>query len=172
MWEMDARNAANLLGALALFVTDTITDALEREPGAGFAAALSLLHAFPALSVEELRRPLALSHSGCVRLVDRLEQEGLLERRAAAADARAVALHLTRKGSAAATRALAAREAALVDALAALTAVERETFGRLATKLLDRNVVRVPTAVRTCRLCDHEACASCPMSKFLDADHG
>jgi MarR family transcriptional regulator, negative regulator of the multidrug operon emrRAB len=58
-------------------------------------------------SIDALRRILGITHSGTVRLVDRLAGAGLVERRVGA-DARAVALHLTPQGRRLARRVLAA----------------------------------------------------------------
>jgi DNA-binding MarR family transcriptional regulator len=76
------------------------------------AAALVHLAQYAGEAIEPLRPPLALSHSGRVRLVDRLVDAGQLERREAG-DARGVALHLTRKGRAAAADGLRRREEVL-----------------------------------------------------------
>jgi MarR family transcriptional regulator, negative regulator of the multidrug operon emrRAB len=70
-------------------------DVLGRTGEAG--AAIIVLGYAPGLSVEILRKVLGLSHPRTVRLIDRLEADGLAERREAI-DGRAVALHLTPKG--------------------------------------------------------------------------
>ena len=162
---MKLANVANLLGSLAVLLADEMSDAVSREHSATASAAILVLDKYPGASVEELRGSLALSHSGCVRLVDRLEAEGNAERRAGA-DARAVAISLTRKGRDAAALARARREEILLSAVSTLTRQEQEMLGGLVTKLLDRTVVVPRTAMRTCRLCDYDACVSCPMHKF------
>lgn len=162
--KMMPANAANVAGAAVLALGDAIreaTAASEREQTT--TAALVHLSKYPGASVDALRGPLALSHSGCVRLVDRLAASGHVERRAGAEDGRAVALHLTRKGQGAARRALTARAAALEEALSALTTAEQETLGRLAAKLLTGRVTSEARALRTCRLCDYQACVECPV---------
>ena len=50
-------------------------------------------------SIDALRRVLGLSHSGGVRIVKRLEAEGLVAREPDPADRRAVRLHLTRRAA-------------------------------------------------------------------------
>lgn len=162
---MKSANLANLLGSLAVLLTDEMSDAAARAQSPTASAALLLLQKYPGSSVEELRHPLALSHSGCVRLVDRLENDGIVERRAAT-DARAIAVNLTRKGREAAELARSRREEVLIAAVSTLTREEQATLGALVTKLLDRKVVVARTAMRTCRLCDYDACVSCPMHKF------
>ena len=64
----------NLLGALALGVSDQIRSAIaEGMPlGGETAAALTVIGHAPALSIDQLSRVLRLSHAGTVRLVERL----------------------------------------------------------------------------------------------------
>jgi DNA-binding MarR family transcriptional regulator len=166
---MRIENVANLLGALAALLSDEVADAVARDRSSVESTALSLLVKNPGASVEELRGPLELSHSGCVRLVDRLESLGYVERRSGK-DARAVALVLTRKGRESAAASTARRQEVLVGALAALSPGEQQTLGALVTKVLDRAVVVPRTAMRTCRLCDYDASEHCPMHKFADAE--
>jgi hypothetical protein len=88
---------ANLLGALALTLTDSVGAALGDEVGvAGTdAAALITLHNYAeGESLDLLRSALGLSQPGMVRLVDRLERRGLLRRQRAKRDARAISLRL------------------------------------------------------------------------------
>lgn len=165
---MRPENVANLLGALVVLLSDEVSDAVARDHSFAESAALLLLVKYPGASVEGLRGPLELSHSGCVRLVDRLESLGYVERRSGK-DGRAVALTLTRKGRQSAAVATARRQEVLVGALASLTAGEQQMLGTLVTKLLDRAVVVPRAAMRTCRMCDYDACERCPMHKFADA---
>ncbi|MCW3048538.1 MAG: transcriptional repressor MprA, partial [Solirubrobacterales bacterium] len=92
---------ANLLGAHALTLTDSVGAALDDEAGVTGtdAAALITLHNYAAgESLDILRGALGLSQPGMVRVVDRLERRGLLRRRRAERDARAIALELTPSG--------------------------------------------------------------------------
>lgn len=162
---MKPSNLANLLGSLAVLLTDEMFDLVSREHSPAAAAAILLLAKYPGASIEQLRGPLALSHSGCVRLVDRLAADGYVERRSGL-DARAVAIHLTRKGRDVAELARSRREDMLLRAVSALTRAEQEALGVLVIKLLDRNVAVPRAAMRTCRLCDYDACTTCPMHKF------
>src|SRR2546427_8823017 len=67
--------SANLLGAAVTALNDELEAATASgaEHGAAFPAALVSVHWAPGLSIEQLRRILGLSHSGTVRLLDRLE---------------------------------------------------------------------------------------------------
>ena len=104
-----------------------------------------------------------------MRLVDRLEADGDVERRPNR-DARAVAIRLTRKGRDGAALARARREEVLLSALHSLTPAEQGVLGELVTKMLDRYVVIGKTAMRACRLCDYDACTRCPMHKFASEE--
>jgi|SRR5882724_3580989 len=159
---MDAANLANVLGAFAMFIADEQNSAI-RAAGHDQSSTLALIHLvkYPGATIDALRDPLSLTHSGCVRLVDRLAEIGLVERRAAA-DGRAVALHLTRSGREAVATAQRARSEALARALRVLTPHERQVLGKTMHKLLAGEVATTSTALRTCRLCDYDACADCP----------
>jgi DNA-binding MarR family transcriptional regulator len=114
-----------------------------------------------------VRRVVGPSHSGAVRLVDRLAADGLVARRPAT-DARAVALELTPAGREGARRALGERQAAIVALLAALTDEERDRLVGALEKLLARLTSDEPSKRRLCRLCDEAACledASCPVDQ-------
>ncbi len=103
----DLDRAGNLLGALALSIADRMTDAVEESVGQSQSAAvaLSALHHFAdGATVDKLRRVLGLTPSGAVRLVDRLQDAGLVERERGGADKRALALRLTPSGARAAER--------------------------------------------------------------------
>ncbi|MDX2093755.1 MAG: MarR family transcriptional regulator [Kofleriaceae bacterium] len=159
---MNEPNAANLLGALAAMIGDGVRDAVAPDPGTLVErTALSVLFKYPDCSIEELRRPLALSHSGCVRLVDRLVAQGHVTRRTGA-DGRAVALRLTRSGRAVAAAGAEARAAYLLRLVRTLSPEERAALGRLATRLLDQGTPTPHAAATTCRLCDYDACRACP----------
>ena len=161
--------AANLLGATALAVSDRLTEAVVGAAGdVSAAAALNALHELlEAPSVDQLRQVLGLTHSGTVRLVDRLENQELVVR-GAGPDARTAAVHLTRKGRAAARRVMAARAAVLEEALAPFDERQQIALGMALGELL-RHLDRPAGKARwTCRLCDTTACGRfedrCPMA--------
>jgi MarR family transcriptional repressor of emrRAB len=159
---------ANLLGALALALADRIKQAADAPVGRGSEtpAAISEIGHAPGLPIDLLARSLKLSHAGAVRLVDRLEADGLVERRAAE-DGRAVALFLTRAGKQRRKVILARRRATLGAILEPLNCDEQMELTRLLRKLL----VHLPTgeadAHSICRLCDEGACDDCPIEEGL-----
>lgn len=159
---MKPDNIGNVLGALAEWVTGQVRSAVALEGlTPAEVSALLLLSKYPDRSIELLRAPLDLSHSGCVRLVDRLVQGGYMERREGG-DARKVALHLTHQGHAFVRTAVEQRAEALARLLHVLAPGEPEVLGRLASKLLEQSVSRASTAIKVCRLCDYDACVECP----------
>jgi DNA-binding MarR family transcriptional regulator len=155
----------NALGALAVEVARRVQEAAEAASphGASAPAALTALHGLTGgQSIDSLRRVVGLTHSGAVRLVDRLAAAALVERRVGA-DGRAVALQLTPEGRRAARRVLARREAAVESVLAPLSAGERAELARLHERLLRSLTDGQPQRRRVCRLCDVDACGrDCP----------
>jgi DNA-binding MarR family transcriptional regulator len=154
----------NLLGASALAITDRIgsqmRDTLGRSGETG--AAIIVLGYAPGLSVEVLRQVLDLSHPGTVRLIDRLEEDGVAVRRKAI-DGRAVALHLTPKGLKLRTQLMDRRLDTLEAALSGLTADERLVFGQLLAKVLTNLPETEMEKHRICRLCAVRVCSDCPI---------
>ena len=101
---------ANQLGALALALSDRLATAAEPVGGATAAEALVALNGTAAGgSIDALAGIVGLSHSGTVRLVDRLERDGHVERRRGA-DQRSAALILTPAGRRLARQVLTRRE--------------------------------------------------------------
>lgn len=172
---------ANVLGALALILTDRMERSVAAAAGGHSmtaAAALSaLLHFLDRPTVDSLRRVLGLTPSGAVRLVDRLAAAGLVTR-GPGADGRTRSITLTAKGRRAATRISEARAAVLASALAELTPGERQTLARLTGRMLGAMVqlklaAGPDTGAWTCRLCDVNACGRpqgrCPAANAASA---
>jgi DNA-binding MarR family transcriptional regulator len=151
---------ANLLGALALIVTDRVDAAMAATAGRSTtaAAALSALYHFlDRPSLDRLRQVLGLTPSGAVRLVDRLAEAGLV-RRGPGEDGRSRSVVLTPAGRRAAARLSAARAAALRGPLADLSTVERETLHTLLGRVMATIVRDKEGGAWICRLCDLDAC--------------
>lgn len=179
MTESTDPRQANLLAVLALGIGDRIRHAEEGAAGHGAAApaALVALHEFlNGASIDELRQVVGLTPSGAVRLVDKLSEAGLVTR-GPGRDGRSVAVALTRRGTAVASRVLAARRHAGEAVLAALSAHERESLTPLlerllheltAARLAERERGASPVGGWLCRLCDFSACrraeGACPVA--------
>jgi MarR family transcriptional regulator, negative regulator of the multidrug operon emrRAB len=168
-----SHTTTHAFGALSLAVADRVQAATASVAGHGASgpAALVALSGFAGGgSVDGLRRILGITHSGAVRLVDRLAAARLVERRIGL-DARAVSLHLTPEGRRTARRVLAARESALEQVLAPLSPEERERLGRLLATMLEPLAASPDEARVLCRLCDGDACGhargECPVARAV-----
>ena len=164
-----APSPTNLVGALGLALADRLGAAAGLAGGASAAEALVSLHqARAGASIDALAGVVGLSHSGTVRLVDRLARDGLVERRRGA-DQRSAALFLTPAGRRLARRVLTRRDAELHSLLALLTDGEQEALAHVADRILWHLGAAEPEP-RLCRLCDLEACGRsrgrCPVKEI------
>ena len=149
---------ANLLAATAQLVTDAVTDELAAQlpHGASAPAALITIAHHPGLSIDRLSVPLGLTHSGTVRLIDRLEADELVRREKRSE--RAVKLHLTRRGRRAVDRIEAARINAADRLLGTLSTSERRQLDAILSRLLAAHTHNQEDLRRICRLCSFDAC--------------
>lgn len=162
-----------MLGALALAVCEAIREATQQQAegltGAEPAALVTLAH-YPGQSVGDLARTLGLTHSGAVRVADRLESAGLAGR-TSPGPGRTLALYLTESGRASARRVLARRQAAVEQLVRHLEPGEEAALDRLAGRLLAAMTTDRASAYRLCRLCDEPLCAAtvaCPVDQAAD----
>jgi MarR family transcriptional regulator, negative regulator of the multidrug operon emrRAB len=156
----------NLLGALALTLADHI------GTGSDAAALITLRNYAEGEPLDLLRRALALSHPGVVRLADRLERRGLVERRRSDRDGRAVALRLTSAGRRAADEALTARASAIDSALGVLEPDERRALDGMLERMLAAQTTDRTASLVICRLCDPDICGhpdGCPVTQAARA---
>ena len=177
------QHAANVLGALSLVLADRMNAAIKAVAALGPSApaALAALHEFlDGGSVTQLSFVLGLTHSGTVRLVDRLAVDGLVKR-VGADDGRAVSVVLTRRGHRLALRMRQAREETLTSALSALTLDEvNHLAAALDTMLTTVTLARIEERSAQshdspqpwlCRLCDFAACGrsegDCPVDNAV-----
>jgi len=159
---------SNMLGALAMVLADDMREAVDealRTTGET-AAALIMLGAHPGVQIGELARALRLTHSGAVRLVDRLQKEELV-RRDVGQDSRTVALRLTREGAKRRLIALRQRDRVLERALAHLSDSEADALGRSIDKMLRGLLTKKEHGYRYCRMCDEDTCVPehCPVEE-------
>ena len=166
----------NVVGALAVALADRIGDATTAAAGVPGvpAAALAALHEWAGeRPIQTLADGLRLSHSRTVRVIDRLEAEGLARRTRDRADGRSALVGLTPRGREAAQRVLAARAEVLGAALGALAPGDRAALGRLAEPVLEALTGGRRDARAICRLCDAHACGHhegrCPVTRGADA---
>lgn len=168
--ERDLKHSANLLGALALSLHDRTSEAIaeatgETETGAAALSALAQFLGQPTIGT--LDQVVGLTSSGAVRLIDRLEAEGHLQR-APGPDGRSRSVRLTRSGHRVATRVAKVRAQVLEGLLAEFSERDRRALDELMSRLLVQ-LIRGPGARRwMCRLCDTRACGrevgECPVA--------
>jgi len=155
-----------LLGTIATAIDGRIQATLRQHPNqnTSSAAALKLISAFEGCSNRSLSQALKLSHPATVRLIDRLETTGLVDRRPGA-DRREVALHLTPAGQERARTLIDARSSALESIVDLLSAEQRQQLDAIAETLLSAMVSTPIDAAHLCRLCDETNCppADCPV---------
>ena len=156
-----------MIAAFVLAAADAMRRAVEAEVGQGGAgaAALVTIGAYPGRSLERLRAALEISQPGTVRLVERLEREGWVERRPS--PGRASALHLTASGAALVDRLLAARERAVAAVLEGLDPGAVAAMAATAERVLAARTSDRAALERLCRLCERRVCDACPVAGAL-----
>jgi len=156
----------NLLGALGVALGDSMDTAFDEACAVGDSApaAMILIRENPDTRIEALARYLELSHSGTVRLVDRLVEAGWVAREACD-DKRAVVLVLTKAGLKVADRLRDGRHKSLARALSGLSAADRKVLERLVPQMLTNLVADRTAADHVCRYCDTGVCdrEGCPL---------
>lgn len=164
---MHVARGQNLLGALVTAVNDRMQWQAERAIGLGGqmpAALVTIGHNYGE-SVEFLSGILQMSHSGCVRLVDKLDELGLIERRPGR-DKRSLSLYLTPRGRVMKREVLRARRVALNEVFEALDAQQQRTLVGLMEVMLTAITHCKSEADIICRLCEEQACKQthCPVT--------
>ncbi|MBV9204985.1 MAG: MarR family transcriptional regulator [Actinobacteria bacterium] len=168
---------ANVLGALALVITDQTAQAAAAAAGQSVsaAAALSALHHFlDRPTLDQLHKVLGLTPSGAVRLVDRLADAGLVTR-VTGDDRRSRSVVLTDAGKQVARQVTMARAALLSSLLEELSPAERQTLHALMSRVMASAVRSKEGGAWTCRLCDLDACGRasghCPAANAAAAKY-
>lgn len=164
---MHAARGQNLLGALVTAVNDRMQWQAEQAIGLGGqipAALVTIGHNYGE-SVEFLSGILQMSHSGCVRLVDKLDEMGLIERRPGK-DRRSLSLYLTPKGRDLKREVLRARREALNFFFETLDGQQQRTLVGLMEVMLTAITHCKSEADIICRLCEEQVCAQshCPVT--------
>lgn len=182
----DAR-LVNLLGALATGLSDRMQDAahaIAQLDGSAPAALIALLDFSPSGSVQTLSEICGLTHSGGVRLVDRLAAAGYVAR-GPGRNARSLTVTLTPVGRTVALDLRAARRSAIASAIQALSARQRVELARacdtVITALTEQRLAQrakgaAPAGGALCRMCDFIACGravgDCPAARTASPDSG
>jgi len=163
---MSRLRTANLLAALAREITTRAEDVLKSHHNQtdSATAALNTLSYWDGITNAELAKTLELSHAATVRLVDKLEAQGLV-RASTGPDLRATYLHLTEAGERQVRPALAARCAVVDRYLDSLSRQEEKQLADLLEKLIRPLATDDYAVGHFCRLCDFTSCPdeNCPM---------
>jgi MarR family transcriptional regulator, negative regulator of the multidrug operon emrRAB len=174
----DAR-LANLLGAVATGLTDAMDDSGLGDglDSSAQAALVAMLDFSPSGSVRRLSQIIGLTHSGAVRVVNRLADAGWV-RRGPGADARSVTVALTPAGRRLSRRVRDHRSEVVTSTMSGLTAQQRDDLTRacevLVTNVTVQRLARraagdAPAGGALCRMCDFEACGRpdgrCPVAR-------
>jgi DNA-binding MarR family transcriptional regulator len=149
-----------VLGAVALAVADQVSVAVTPPGGRSdsAAAALSaLFHILDQPTVDQLCRVLGLTHSGGVRLLDRLAGAGLVER-GPGADGRSRSVRLTAAGRRAALRVSDRRIDYLTSLLADLSPAQTHALHDLLGRVMGQVVSHKEGGAWICRMCELRAC--------------
>jgi len=96
---------------------------------------LTRLYRRPGASQTELADMLEIDRASAGRMIDRMQKNGWVERRADSGDRRVNRLHLTAEARRAHKNMWAIAEATVDDALAPLSSSERDEFTRLAARV-------------------------------------
>jgi MarR family transcriptional regulator, negative regulator of the multidrug operon emrRAB len=164
--DMTKLRTANLLGALAVAVSDRVDNQLKSHPNQtdSSAAALHLLGLFEGCSNSQLSSALKLSHPATVRLIDKLEADGLAASKPGT-DRRSVALFLTAAGRKRVRAILQERCVVLEAIVNALSPQQRTQLDGIAETLLRSFTTTPIEGAHICRLCDEIACPPkrCPV---------
>jgi DNA-binding MarR family transcriptional regulator len=164
----DRAFAANVLGTLALTVTDrmAIGAAHAVRHGASAPAALVTVLWYPDRPIAFLADRLRISHPGAVQLVDRLERDGLVDR-IPAHDGRTKLLALTPEGERTALAVLATRRDLLTRAVSALDDAQVTALTSAVSAMLEALTDDLLTSEFMCRMCDELACpdSRCPVER-------
>ena len=161
----------NMLRALATEVVDRSEASRAQSLGldASGSSAVVLICREPGLSVGDLAVRLGRSHSATVRVVDRLEEAGLVKRARTKSDARRATLALTATGRKKVEGAAQPADESVDVLLQDLTSGERVLLERILSKVVAQLPGGVTDGGRICRYCEPATCGAegCPRERLL-----
>lgn len=164
---MNTSRLSNLLGALALKISDALEDTVKRNAyTATTMSALISIDAHPGDTIDTLSKVLRLSPSGMSRAIARLEQQGLVERHRGK-DGRAVFLFSTNRGRKEVQKFLFHRHEIIKPIVENLSETEQTTLLNALEKMLSTIPLDREDARNICRFCDETICHTkgCPVDR-------
>lgn len=155
--------------SFAACLVDDMTSRMEEAIGLGSTSAIALLHIGnqPIDSIGLLAERVGLSHSATVRVVDRLEEAGLVVRQRSTIDWRQARLELTAAGREAYARTVRVCDDAVREMLSPLNASEICLLEGILRKMMGEAVHDEGHAWMLCRFCNHLFCEGdlCPVGE-------
>lgn len=140
---------------------------VERELEASFGRSLSELTALVSIQncdqfhIGWLAQTLSLQHSSAVRVVDRLEKDGLIARLDKDAK-KQVGLKITKAGATLAKKILALRAKATESYLSAINSEQQSALAAIIEPVITARTTSKIELYQYCALCDDGACTNCP----------
>ena len=164
---------ANFLATVSQAVMGRVDQQLLQHPNqtSSSLAALNVIGMYEGCSNTALGKAIGLSHTATVRLVDKLENQGLVVS-TPGLDRRSVQFALTESGTAYVRELLTARCVAAGELLTLLDDNEQGQLNDIMEKLLSRMAGKPTGRGELCRLCDQVACPPdrCPAHRH-SAEH-
>lgn len=148
----------NKLAALSLAVSDA-TLSVDGDLAPTAVAALITAANNPPASIGEIAAIVGLTHSAAVRLIDRLETDGLLHRRRRVG--REVLVEITPAGKRRADKLQERRLSVSSSFLVGLSSDERAFLGQLVDRMMRDHAARGYDRRRLCRMCARALCNCC-----------
>lgn len=167
----DDKYLSNLIGAFATSVSTSIENQVFELKGRSLnhEVALVAISNHPNETIDVLSKVLGLTHSGTVRLINTLEQEGLVARHKSLQDARSVVLNTTLQGNDRVEQILTHRHNALAKVTEHFSHDQKQQFTKLLEVAMGHLTDKKVEARRICRLCDEGVCRKqgCPIEKSI-----
>lgn len=158
---------SNLMGAFATSVSTAIEDRVAMLGGRSFShdTALVAIDNHPNETIDILSKVLGLTHSGAVRLINTLEQEGLVYKYRSIQDARAAVLSTTQVGKERVKKILSTREEVIATVFQHFDSEQKQSLVGLLEVAMGNLAYTEVEARRICRLCDEGVCRDlgCPV---------
>lgn len=162
---------SNLIGAFATSVTSGIEQQISSLGGCSLnhESALVVIDNHPNETIDVLSKVLRLTHSGAVRLINTLEEQGLVERHRSVHDARSVVLCVTPDGSKRVKQILNNREIVTSKLLENFNDEQKQNLLDLLEIAMGGLTHEQSKARQICKLCDEGVCRKlgCPVENSI-----
>ncbi|NRA72806.1 MAG: MarR family transcriptional regulator [Gammaproteobacteria bacterium] len=167
----DKKYISNLIGAFSTMVSSKIEIGISELGGRSLSheIALVVIHNHPNETIDVLSKVLGLTHSGTVRLINTLENEGFVQRHKSEKDARSVVLSVTSAGSIRVQSILDSREKVTLKLLESFDETQKQDFLNLLEIAMGNLTGEKIQALQICKLCNEGVCRKqgCPVEESL-----